>query len=150
MARPNNIYQGPAHENRPQVEEAPASVVISPGSIVYPDSSGEFAPLTATLNTQGRKYYIAAENFFAGRDVDDSNPAGETMPAYNPLPRQSYAALIATGQNVTRVDTPLTISSTAGVLEIGTPGTDRIVAYAREIYNNNSGSSQLIRIRPAE
>lgn len=149
MARHNLINLGPAQDNSPQTEEGLASVAIMPGSVVNKDSSNEFEPTTAALGVEGRQLYFADHNWVAGRNTDDANPADETMIALVPLPRQRYAALLLTGQNVTRVDTPLTLSATAGVLEIGTVGTDHIVAYAREVFNNTSGSSQLIAIKPA-
>ena len=149
MARHNRIDLGPASENLPQVEEALASVAIIPGTYVYLDTSGEFAPLTTALNVAGRQGYIASENFVQGRDVNDTNPADQSMIAQYGLERKRYAALLLAGQNITVLDTPLTISATAGVLEIGTPGTDRIVAYAREVFNNSGATNELIAIRPA-
>lgn len=151
MARHNKIDLGPAYENCPQTEEALADVAIAPGSYVIRSSTNaqEFILATAALAVEGNQLYIADHNWAAGRNTDDVNPADETMIAQLPLPRKQYAALLATGNNVTRRDTPLTLSSTAGVLEIGTVGTDHIVAYAREVFNNTSGSSQLIRIKPA-
>ena len=149
MARYNKIDLGPARENAPQTEEALAAVAITPGSLVYRSSATEFSLLTAALAVQGQKFYIADANWCAGYDVDDDNTAGETMIGQNPLPRKSYAALLADGQNMTQVDTPLKQSATDGVLDIGTPGVDEIVAYGREIYNNNTGSAQLVVVRAA-
>lgn len=149
MARHNRIDLGPASENLPQVQEALASAAIIPGTFVYLDASGEFAALTTALNVAGRQGYIASENYTQGRDVNDTNPADQSMIAQLPLERKRYAALLLAGQNVTAIDTPLTVSATAGVLEIGTPGTDRIVAYAREIFNNSGATNELIAIRPA-
>ena len=149
MARHNKIDLGPAYENCPQTEEGLASVSIAPGSIVTKDASNEFVLCTAALSAVGNEIYIADHNWAAGRNTDDANPADETMIAQLPLPRKQYAALLLTGNNVTRRDTPLAVSATAGVLRIGVPGTDPIVAYAREVFNNTSGSSQLIAVKPA-
>lgn len=145
----NRIDLGPAEENLPQVSEALASVAITPGAWVYLNASGEYALLTSALNVAGRQGYIASENYTQGRDVNDANPADQSMIAHWPLERKRYAALLLAGQNVTALDTPLTLSATAGVLTIGTPGTDRIVAYARQIFNNTGPANQLIAIRPA-
>ena len=148
MARHNTIDLGPAEENCPQTEEALASVAIAPGTIVYRDTSNEFAPAGNAQDDQGFQLYIADHNFFAGRQITDSNPADQTMVAQIPLPRKRYAALLATGQNVQRLDTPLTVNN-AGQLIIGTPGTDRIHFYAREVFNNTGSSAELIAVRPA-
>lgn len=149
MARHNKIFLGPATENQSQTEEALADVAIAPGSFVVRNASNEFILATAALAVEGRELYVASENWAAGRQVDDDNPADQTMIAYKRNPRETLAALIANGQNVTQIDTPLTLSATAGVLEVGTVGTDHIVAYAREVFNNTSGNSELIAIRPA-
>ena len=58
-----------------------------------------------------------------------------------------YAARIANSVNITAVGTPLTPAAN-GTLGIASTS-DLIVAYSDEVYNNNSGSEQLIRIRPA-
>lgn len=148
MARHNKIHLGPACENRPQTEDALATVAITPGSFVYRVAGG-FALATAALAVEGRELYVASENWFAGLQVDDDNAVGETMTAYKRNPREILAALLVTGQNITAKDTPLAISTTAGQLRVGVVGTDHIVAYAREVFNNNTGSAALIAIRPA-
>lgn len=145
----NKIHLGPACENRPQTEEALANVAIAPGSFVTKNAAGEFILATSALAVEGTEVYVASENFTAGQQVDDDNPADETMIAYKRNPREILAALLANGQNVTRTDTPLTVTGSAGQLAIGTVGTDHIVAYAREVFNNNTGSARLIAIRPA-
>lgn len=151
MARHHKINLGPANENQPQTEEALADVAITPGAIVYRQTSGgqigQFALATAALAVDGRQLYIADHNYTAGRNTDDDNPADETMISQVPLPRMRYAALLLNGQNVTARDVPLKVSATAGVLDIGTVGTDHIVAYAREAYNNTTSNPQLIAVR---
>ena len=57
------------------------------------------------------------------------------------------AARIADGVNITAIGTPLTPGAT-GTLAIASTS-DLIVAYSDEVYNNNSGSEQLLKIRPA-
>lgn len=148
MARHNTIDLGPAEENCPRTEEAIASAAIAPGTIVYRNTSNQFAAAGDAQDDQGFQLYIADHNFAAGRQIDDTNPANQTMIAQMPLPRKVYAALVATGQNVARIDTPLTVNN-AGQLIIGTPGTDRIHFYAREVFNNTTGSAQLVAVRPA-
>ncbi len=148
MARHNKIHLGPACENRPQTEEALATVAITPGTFVYRVAGG-FAPVTAALALAGRELYVASENWFAGLQVDDANAINQTMVAYKRNPREILAALLITAQNITAKDTPLAISATAGQLRIGVVGTDHIVAYSREVFNNNTGAAVLLAIRPA-
>lgn len=150
MGRYNKILLGPATENHPQVEEGTSAVAITPGSLVYKSAgTGTFALATAAIAIEGNQLYFADHQWCAGRQIDDATPIGETVMAYVPLPRQRYSALVANGQNITKVDTPLKVSATAGVLDIGTPGTDHIVAYSREVFNNTTGSAQLVQVRPA-
>ncbi len=149
MSRHNKIHLGPAVENCPQTAEGLADVAITPGSFVLYSATNEFILATAALAVSGNELYVAAENFTAGLQVDDDNAADETMIAYERNPREILAGLLITGQNITKIGTPLALSATAGQLRIGVVGTDHIVAYSREIFNNNTGESQLIAIRPA-
>lgn len=149
MARHNKIHLGPACEVRPQTEEGIADVAIAPGSFVIKDATEQFILATAALAIEGNELYVASENWAQGLQVDDDNIADQSMIAYKRNPREILAALVITGQNITKRDTPLAVSTTAGQLRIGTPGTDHIVAYSREVFNNASGSAQLVAIRPA-
>jgi len=153
MARYNRIHLGPARKNDPQVREAvaAASSAIKPGTFVVL-SAGRFA--SAGAATIG-KVWLAQENYLAGKGVDDTYTAyaagppvvpGDTVLGLELQDDTQYAAVIATGTNVTAVGTPLKLAS-GGKLAIATPGTDNIVAFADEIYNNDTGSDQLIRIR---
>ena len=63
------------------------------------------------------------------------------------LPEFIYAARIANGVNITAIGTALTPGATGTLAIAG--ASDLVVAYSDEVYNNNSGSEQLIRIRPA-
>lgn len=143
MARYNKIDLGPACENRPQTAEAIPTVAVAPGTITL--VTGAIA--TATNARQGDQLYIADHNWCAGRQIDDDNAADETMIMQLPLPRKKYAALLANGQNVTALDTPLKVGA-SGLLEIATLGTDYVSFRADEVYNNNTGSAQLIVVRP--
>lgn len=143
MARYNKIDLGPAVENNPQTAEAIPTVAVTPGTIVL--ASGAVA--TATNARQGDQLYIADHNWCAGQQVSDDNAANETMIMQLPLPRKKYAALLANGENVTAKDTALKVGA-SGLLEIATLGTDYVSFRADEVYNNNTGSAQLIIVRP--
>lgn len=143
MARYNKIDLGPAVENCPQVAEAIPTVAVTPGTITL--ASGAIA--TGTNARQGEQLYIADHNWCAGRQISDDNVADESMIMQLPLPRKKYAALLANGQNVTAKDTALAVGA-SGQLVVATLGTDYVSFRADEVYNNNTGSAQLIVVRP--
>ena len=151
MARYNRIHLGPARKNDPQVHEAEAGAAVKPGTFLVL-SSGRF--VNAGADTVG-KLWLAQENYLAMKGVDDAYTAyaagppvvhGDVVPGLELQDDTHYAAVIATGTNVTAVGTPLKLA-TGGKLAIATPGTDNIVAFADEVFNNNTGSDQLIRVR---
>lgn len=143
MARYNKIFLGPVEKNKPQVRELLASVALKPGRLAI-ISSGKWALAGAT--TIG-KVWLIEDNYLALKTVDtdwaqDSMAIGLEMQA-----DELYAARIANGVNITAIGTALTPAAN-GTLGIASTS-DLIVAYSEEVYNNNSGSEQLIRIRPA-
>lgn len=148
MARYNKIGLGPARENCEQVREGLAAADTTPGSYVY-FASGVPTVATTTQAAQGVQLYICDAAYYEGYGVDDVVPSGDTLIAIKPDAKCKYAALLATGEAVTALDTALTMSATSGQLAVATVGTDFVVAYADEIYTNSTGSGALIRIRPA-
>ena len=152
MGRYSKIHLGPARKNDPQVFEAEAGAAITPGSLVVL-SSGKFALAAAT--TVG-KVWIAQENYLLQRGVDtaytayDAGPpevVGDTVLALELDDQSLYAARIANGVNVTAVGTALTPGA-SGTLAIASTS-DLVVAYSDEVFNNDTGATALIRIRPA-
>lgn len=152
MGRYSRIHLGPARKNDPQVFEAEAGAAITPGCLVVL-SSGRFA--LAGASTVG-KVWLAQENYLAQKSVDVAATAyaegppvvrGDRILGLELQDDTLYAARIANGVNITAVGTPLTPAAN-GTLGIASTA-DLIVAYADEIYNNNTGSTQLLRIRPA-
>lgn len=152
MARYSRIHLGPARKNDPQVREAEAGAAITPGCLIVL-SSGRFALAGAT--TVG-KVWIAQENYLAQGSVDTAYTAyaagppivrGDTVLGLELEDDTMYAARVATGVNITAVGTPLTPAAN-GTLGIASTS-DLIVAYSDEAFNNNTGSTQLVRVRPA-
>jgi hypothetical protein len=143
MARYNKVFLGPVEKNKPQVRELLASVALKPGRLAV-ISSGKWALAGAT--TVG-KVWLIEDNYLALKTVDtdwaqDSMAIGLEMQA-----DELYAARIANSVNITAIGTALTPAAN-GTLGIASTS-DLIVAYSEEVYNNNSGSEQLLRIRPA-
>lgn len=144
MGRYTKIHLGPARKNDPQVTEANASANILPGSLVVL-SSGEFA--LAGASTVG-KVWLAQENYLMQKGVDDTYVEDDDLVLGLEMQDDClYAARIANGVNITAKGVALTPAA-SGTLGIASTS-DLIVAYSDEVYNNNTGATQLIRIRPA-
>lgn len=143
MARYNKIHLGPSEKNKPQVREAIAAAALKPGRLAVL-SSGEFA--LAGASTIG-KVWLIQDNYLAMKGPDTDWAQGSLAIGLEMEDDCIYAARIANGVNITAVGTALTPAAN-GTLGIASTS-DLVVAYADEIYNNNSGSEQLIRIRAA-
>lgn len=152
MGRYTKIHLGPSRKNDPQVHEAEASAAIVPGSLIVL-SSGRFALAAAT--TVG-KVWLAQENYLLQKGVDtaytayDAGPpevVGDTVMGLELQDDCLYAARIANGVNITAVGVALTPAA-SGTLGIASTS-DLIVAYSDEIFNNDTGATALLRIRPA-
>jgi len=143
MPRFNKIYLGPAEEVKPQVKELIGDVALLPGRMVV-IASGKWALAAAT--TVG-KVWIVQDNYLLMKGVDDNWDDETTVIGMELFPQNLYAARIANGVNITAIGTPLTLGAT-GTLAIAALS-DLIVAYSEEVYNNNTGSEQLLKIRPA-
>lgn len=143
MARYNKIFLGPVEKNKPQVRELLAAAALKPGRLAV-ISSGKFALAGAT--TVG-KVWLIQDNYLAMKGVDDDWAQDSTAIGIEMQDDELYAARIANGVNVSAIGTALTPGAN-GTLAIASTS-DLVVAYSEEVYNNNSGSEQLIRIRPA-
>jgi len=143
MARYNKIFLGPVEKTKPQVKELLAAAALKPGRLAV-ISSGKFALAGAT--TVG-KVWLIQDNYLAMKGVDTDWAQDSTAIGIEMEDDHLYAARIANGVNITAVGTALTPAAN-GTLAIASTS-DLIVAYSDEVYNNNSGSEQLIRIRPA-
>lgn len=143
MARYNKILLGPGRKNDPQVKELLAAAALKPGRLAV-ISSGKFALAGAT--TIG-KVWLIQDNYLALKSVDDDWAQDSTAIGIEMQDDCLYAARIANGVNITAVGTPLTPGAN-GTLAIASTS-DLIVAYSDEVFNNNTGSEQLLRIRPA-
>lgn len=153
MGRYSKILLGPARKNDPQVSEAEADVAIMPGTFVVRGAGAAASRfILATAAAAGRAF-LAQENYLMLRNVDTPYRApagavrGDLVVALELEDDVLYAARIATGQNVTAIGTALAIGA-AGNLVIAGAGA-KVVAFSDEIFNNNTGSAALIRIRPA-
>lgn len=143
MARFNKIFMGPFTEATPQVRELLAAAALKPGRLAV-ITSGKFALAAAT--TVG-KVWIIQDNYLALKGVDDDWAQDSTAIGMEMLADQLFAARIANGVNITAIGTPLTPGAT-GTLAIASTS-DLVVAYSEEVYNNNTGSEQLLRVRAA-
>lgn len=142
-ARYNKIWLGPAENVKPQVRELIADVAMKPGRLMT-ITSGKW--VLAGASTVG-KVWICQDNYLLMKGVDDDWLDENTVIGMELLPANLYAGRIANGVNITAIGTALTPGAN-GTLAIASTS-DLIVAYSEEVYNNNSGSEQLLRIRPA-
>lgn len=143
MARYNKIFLGPVEKNKPQVRELLASAALKPGRLVV-ITSGKFALAGAT--TVG-KLWIVEENYLAMKTVDQDWAQDSRAIGIELFDDQIYAARVATGVNITAIGTPLTPGAN-GTLAVAATS-DLVVAYSEEIFNNDTGAEQLVRIRPS-
>lgn len=143
MARYNKIYLGPVEKVKPQVRELLASVALKPGRLAV-ITAGKFA--LATAATVG-KVYLIEENYLALKTVDTDWAVDNRAIGLELFDDSIYAGRIANGVNVTAIATPLTPGAN-GTLAIAALS-DLVIGYSEEVYNNTSGSEQLIRFRPA-
>lgn len=143
MARFNKIFLGPVEKNKPQAFEAIAAAALKPGRLAVL-TTGKLA--LAAADTVG-KVYIVQDNYLALKGVDVDWAADSRAVALEMLPDEIYAGRIANGVNVTAKGTALTPGAN-GTFAIAGAG-DFVIAYSEEAFNNNTGSEQLIKIRPA-
>lgn len=143
MARYNKIFAGPFTEATPQVQEALCAAAILPGTALL-FSSGAFAQAGANSNA---KLFIAQDNYLAMKGVDDAWLANDRIIGMEMLDDQLFNVRVPTGTNVAR-GAALTTNA-AGKFVLAATG-NRIVAFAEEAYNNNSGADQLVRVRAAK
>lgn len=144
MPRYTKILLGPTRKNDPQVWEAPADASTLPGTMVVVNAGGEFVAAGVAPTDLVR---IVQENYLALRGVDVAYGVGDRMIGIEMQPDVLYAGRVAAGQNIARIGAPLTTNA-AGHLIVAGAGV-RVVAYADEVYNNDTGTTQLVSIRPA-
>ena len=144
MARFGKIFRGDVRINAAQVQEALMNAALAPGSIVTLNSSGAFI----AHNAAGERgaHFVLSEDYLGQNDTDTNVASGDRAVAYIPQPGEYFAALVADGNNITAVGTQLA-SNGSGALAIATTGQE-VLFIAEEVYNNNTGSSQLVRVRP--
>lgn len=127
----------------PHVEEAIASVALTPGRLVVLDANGEFALKGAGDDPIA---YVVDANFTKQLSVSDDNPADETAVAFLPRDGEKYNVRLATGQALVK-GTPLAAAAN-GQLTVGTPGTNEILFYSDEVVAATT-ADQLVRVLKA-
>jgi hypothetical protein len=139
----NVIYAGPAGQCAQKAEALAGAADLLPG-MVMEKTAGAFTKHDEA--GQGGAVYFANVDFVKQGGVDDLYTNGDTVQAFNPVAGEFYNLLVATGQNITAVDTPLT-SNGAGLLRIAaTDGSEEVLCYSEEIVNTAATTSVLVRV----
>ena len=139
----NVIYAGPAGKCAQKVEALAGEAGLLPGMLLV-KSSGEF--IKHATAGQGGTVFCANVDFCKQTGVSDAYTDGDTVQAFNPVTGEYYNMLVATSQNITAVDTPLT-SNGAGLLRIAlTTGAEEVLFYADEIVNTAATTSVRVRV----
>lgn len=141
MARYNKIFAGPFTEATPQVTEALLNTgTAKPGTMLVL-TAGKF--VLAGVAATGA-IFVAQENYLLSKGVDDDYGTNTVVIGMRMLDEQFFNARVASGVNIAK-GAPLALKAN-GLL--GVPAAaDRVVAYAEETYNNNTGDPQLVRVR---
>lgn len=147
MARYNKVLIGPVGYNCPQTREAQMTAATAPGSLVFL-SSGKLAVHATDGGGSDTKLYLLDADFAGGGQIDDNVAQDDTGAAYHLEDDVIYGALVATANNIDVIGKPLT-SNGDGTLRVGVVGVDDILFYSDEIYNNTSGSAQIVKVRKA-
>lgn len=114
----------------------------APGSVVF-ISSGKFAKYN-TAGAVNSRLYVLNVDYVQGKTADDLVLTDDSGVADYAEEGREMAVLVAATSELAK-DTPLT-TDLAGVLKIGVPGTDTIVAYSQEAYTVGA-SPELVRVR---
>lgn len=126
-------------------ERAANEAGILPGSLVKDAATG-FDQSTDAAAVFGAPTLIADYNFLQAGSVDDAYALGDQVYA-RVLGKDEYAnVLVASGQNITALNTPLTRNGDGSLKIAATDGSEAILCYANEIINTGA-SAQLVSVR---
>lgn len=143
MTTTNVIFRGSVETNKPVQSEAKTAASTLPGSLLY-KAAGVFTKHATDGGGAGVKLYVADLNFLQQGSTSDAWASGDTAVAFEPRPGERYNMLVATGQTISALDTPLT-SNGDGTLRIGVVGTDDILCYADQIVTTTA--AELVAVK---
>lgn len=150
------IWVGPADgaNDKPLVVEGAAADAILPGALVERTSATALATSTQSATEWNSTTYVALEyGDHVDQDVDTPYVVGETAIAGQARSGEFYNVLVADGNNIAALDTPLS-SNGDGTLKIAVvPATigatsEQVLFYSDEIINV-SGAAALVCVRKA-
>lgn len=139
----NVIFRGSVENVKPTQDEALTAASTLPGTLLY-KNSGVFTAHATDGGGAGVKLYVADLNTLQQGDTTTAWASGDTAVAFEPRQDERYNMLVATGQTISAVDTPLT-SNGDGTLRIGIVGTDDILCYSDEIVTTSA--AQLVAVK---
>jgi len=149
------IWVGPADGSnaKPSNVEGKAVAATPPGSVISQAAAGaglKLADHAATLF--GIPFIVADKDQMRSKSVDDSWTIAENMVGIKPRSGEYINVLVITGQALV-IDTPLSMSGTAGALKIAvTPAivgatSEEVLCFADEVVTTTG--TQLVRVRVA-
>jgi hypothetical protein len=135
-----SIYKGPAEsgECSPLQEEGLcAEAGILPGTLVQQAAAGAGLEVndTAAIASFGKKVLVANRNELMSRNVDEAWTLGDTMQALVPRSGEYFNVIVAAGNNIVNLDTPLTVNGAGKLAIAATDGTVPVLFKANEIVN---------------
>jgi hypothetical protein len=127
--------RGSGGQDAPAGARSISLVVLSTGDWAY-----------AGTSTVG-KVWLLQDNYLTGGKVTDAIAQDELGIGMELIPGMLYNARVATGNNLAKGDA--LIPGANGVLVKAAGNKKMVVAFADETYNNDTGSTQLVRVRAA-
>lgn len=136
MATTNVIFRGSVETVKPVQTEALTAASTLPGTLLF-KNAGVFTAFNTDGAGAGVELYVADLNTLKQGGVSDAWAAGDTAVAFEPRKGERYNMLVATGQTISAVDTPLAADG-AGLLRVGVVGTDDIICYSDQIITTSA------------
>lgn len=121
------------------------TAATKPGSLCKIDlTTGKSVAVSGDVT--GIALYAANVDTLSGKAAADNIEASVSA-VLDYVEQGREMAILVDKTSVLKFDTPLAVSSTAGQLKVGTPGTDLIVAYSKEQYTVASANAELVHVR---
>jgi hypothetical protein len=145
-----SVFVGPAERGNCsplQVEGLVAEAGILPGTLVQQAAANAGLEIndTAAAAAFGKQLLVADRNALKQEAIDVAWEVGEVMQAISPRDGEFFNVVLASGNNVTALDVPLTVNGAGKLAIAASDGTVPVLFYAKEILNAVSDSLILVQ-----